>query len=461
MEGVKILVVEDEADLLGLYVERLKGQGYAVETASDGEAAKQKLSKNNFDLLISDVQLPKCTGIELMSWINAAQLRTQVVLITGFSSAIDTQNAYDLGCKRFLAKPVSKDDLVRTTREVLLNSPSDLSNGQKFGCVPIEDFLTGKAILYSIYMRMHDGRFLKIAHSGEDLGPDRIAAFRQKGITSLWLTQDDFKRYIELTRKVATLVKDNAAVSPEKRAQLLRHTFAVTGENMRLAGVSTESIKGAQEAFEASFDALFSGPSVAGLLGLIESQEQSIYNHCATVAMFCALVTRVMGWSSKKNIMLVTMSAYFHDIGLTKLPPHLQKPSLDSCEDEGELMLYQRHPYLGAAMLTDADAPREIVLCVQQHHEDVRGSGYPKRLTRTEILPMSRILFLVDHFYDELLKLPPEKRAPAVNVLDSIVERQRGAFDSPAVFALELALTEPDLVKAKRIFEHGPRRMPR
>ena len=79
----KILVVDDEPHILHLYAEILKGYGYQVDTALDGEAAWLELQVEKYDLVITDNCMPKMTGMDLVTVLRDARLPTPVIMSTG------------------------------------------------------------------------------------------------------------------------------------------------------------------------------------------------------------------------------------------------------------------------------------------------------------------------------------------------------------------------------------------
>jgi DNA-binding response OmpR family regulator len=78
-----ILVVDDEPDLRQLSTEVLIDSGYAVDAAEDGAAAWQALNTDSYDLLITDNNLPKVSGVELLRKLRAARMALPVIMATG------------------------------------------------------------------------------------------------------------------------------------------------------------------------------------------------------------------------------------------------------------------------------------------------------------------------------------------------------------------------------------------
>ena len=79
----KILIVDDEPDILRLYAEILMNWGYQVDTALDGEAAWLELQVENYDLVITDNYMPKMSGMDLVTVLRDANITTPVIMSTG------------------------------------------------------------------------------------------------------------------------------------------------------------------------------------------------------------------------------------------------------------------------------------------------------------------------------------------------------------------------------------------
>lgn len=102
----KILLVEDELSLRELYEEILKDGGYAVDHASDGEEAIQKIYKGDWDLLLLDIMLPKLDGLEILKRIKTTDgISTKpVIVFSNLDSKDIVQQCLDLGASNYLVK---------------------------------------------------------------------------------------------------------------------------------------------------------------------------------------------------------------------------------------------------------------------------------------------------------------------------------------------------------------------
>ncbi len=101
----KILVVDDEPDLVDILSFELSDQ-YDVTTAFSGDEALDLLVKNNFDVVLSDVNMPKMDGLEMLKQLYQKEIKVPVIFITAFSDFDKLTKAWQIGAFDFLDKPV-------------------------------------------------------------------------------------------------------------------------------------------------------------------------------------------------------------------------------------------------------------------------------------------------------------------------------------------------------------------
>lgn len=117
-----ILIVEDEKNLRALLAETLTDLGYTVVQAENGEAAL-KLAESalpSFDLLITDMVMPRMSGRELTQSLRARRPGLSVLFISGYSDVIPSDEEFFNTTTQFLQKPFSRETLGHRVRELLL-----------------------------------------------------------------------------------------------------------------------------------------------------------------------------------------------------------------------------------------------------------------------------------------------------------------------------------------------------
>lgn len=103
----RLLVVDDEPDLLTLYELTLLREGHDIETARSLEEARERLAAARFDVLITDLRLPDGSGLELLHELEqAGDRREKSIVVTAYGSAAHAVEALKAGAFDYLTKPV-------------------------------------------------------------------------------------------------------------------------------------------------------------------------------------------------------------------------------------------------------------------------------------------------------------------------------------------------------------------
>lgn len=117
---MNILLAEDQAMIRTALASLLQLEAdFTVTEAADGTAALQLLKQQRFDLLLSDIEMPGHSGIELAQYIQQHKLATKVVIITTFGRAGYVKRAMDAGVGGFLLKDAPVDQLVQAIHQVV------------------------------------------------------------------------------------------------------------------------------------------------------------------------------------------------------------------------------------------------------------------------------------------------------------------------------------------------------
>ena len=118
----KILVVDDDP-VVGISFDRvLSGKGYAVITARDGEEALDKLAREDYDAVFTDIKMPGMSGIEVAARVKAARPWLPVVIVTGYGSEANEAKAREAGVAAFLRKPLSPEMIEDSAQAAVLEN---------------------------------------------------------------------------------------------------------------------------------------------------------------------------------------------------------------------------------------------------------------------------------------------------------------------------------------------------
>jgi len=115
----RILVVDDDRGMQDMLDIMLSRAGYQVATADDGAAALEIIRKRKFDLVITDLKMPRVDGIDLLRGVKDTAPETAVILLTAFASGETALAAMREGAYDYVEKNFNVDDLLTIVRDAL------------------------------------------------------------------------------------------------------------------------------------------------------------------------------------------------------------------------------------------------------------------------------------------------------------------------------------------------------
>ncbi len=150
MSGERILLVEDEPGLVLTLTDRLRGEGYRVEAATDGENGLERARDERFDLVLLDVMLPRKNGFDVCRALRQAGSPVPILMLTARGQTVDKVVGLQIGADDYLVKPFEMAELLARIGAVLrrasLKSPETAPLAERsFGNVQV-DFKRGEVM---------------------------------------------------------------------------------------------------------------------------------------------------------------------------------------------------------------------------------------------------------------------------------------------------------------------------
>jgi DNA-binding response OmpR family regulator len=225
---MRILLIDDDSDLLDRLSQTLKDQSYDVDTAADGELALDKLFDHVYDLVLLDIMLPKVDGLTILKEMRQAKVKTPVIMLTARVTVEDKIRGLDYGADDYLSKPFAMSELFARIRSLLrrtgedrdmLLSCEDISlntktrvvkkNGATVDLTP-KEFLVLEFLLYNKNQIVP--RVALAEHVwGDEFDPFTMSNFMDVHIKNLRqkLGDRDNKKIIKTVRGVGFIVSDS------------------------------------------------------------------------------------------------------------------------------------------------------------------------------------------------------------------------------------------------------------
>jgi DNA-binding response OmpR family regulator len=175
----KILIVEDEPNMVAGLRDNFEFEGYQVLTAADGVAGLERALSESPDIVILDVMMPRMSGLDVCKQLKAKKPSMPIIMLTARGQEVDKVVGLELGADDYVTKPFSIRELLARVKAVLRRAGTIPKQGEKFAFGEVEVNLRscqvsrkGKALEFS----SKEFELLKyfLNHPGETLSRDRL-----------------------------------------------------------------------------------------------------------------------------------------------------------------------------------------------------------------------------------------------------------------------------------------------
>ncbi len=442
-----ILVVEDNQSFCEILSYGLRAKGHSVTSYPNAKAACDHLGQENIDLIISDIKMPGMNGIEFLHRVRRSRPEIPVILITGFSNIIEIQEAYELGAKGFLSKPFNNEQL----HEAIMNSvgadryqPTQeqaprktLKDRTDFFAIPIENFISGKKLLFPIYLALSESKLVKVANRGEDIPTDQIERLGQKGILEFYIENIDVQSYFNANLKITGSLSKTKAICHKRKIKFLNTSIKQIQDFTIRKDLDPDLYSVTQKSLEHALNYLAQTQDGFSMLEDLIKDCESLQSHTLFVSFLSTLIAKQIGWTSPQRLLLVALGGFFHDIGLAEIPEEIckqQDKNLLSLQDYKD---YQQHPLLGEKNIQKLNSyPEGLDQIVAHHHERIDGSGFPHGYGRVKIHPVAKIIGLADEFAHILNEKKKAQKSGISKLVIEELQRSPTSFEHEHLDAL-------------------------
>jgi response regulator RpfG family c-di-GMP phosphodiesterase len=475
-----VLLVDDDPRVLDVLAETFRFHGCEVTAVPTAEQALVRLGAEPADLLVTDVNLPGLSGLDLLQAVPRRQPGMPVVLVAGApdveSVACATRHhAYD-----YLTKPVTVEDVrklverLRRDRQTAHATPTAEDRADqllrtealvRLSRVAIEGREPGpvleriladvsRSVRADAALVIHRDQAGAFAHRrwGDGLAFEALPTLLRAGLSTLPRTAGVVSVPIAPPEgpvsAIATAVPTASGTVLLAVARDARHGPFLADEEgfllaySRMAGlvlerlVLTERIEGQVQ------------DTVGSLVRALEAKDPALRAHAARVSLYAGEIGRALRLPDAE-LDVIRRAGLLHDLGkLTVLDLVLKKPGPLTAE---EYSLVQRHPVAGERMLRPLPALAETALIVRHHAERYDGTGYPDRLRGLDIPLPARIIAIADAF-DAMTSARPYRPARPLDEARGEILKQAGRQFDPAVAGAFLGIAADRLVEVSGFY---------
>ena len=187
--------------------------------------------------------------------------------------------------------------------------------------------------------------------------------------------------------------------------------------------------------------------TIQSLRYAVEAKDPYTRGHSDRVSEYAVLIGRKMGLP-EDEIKTLQIGGLFHDIGKIGVPDSILQKEAKLTDDEYSQI--KNHPSIGAHILGEAEAFKDIIPIVKHHHERFDGRGYPSRLSGEEIPLLARITAVADTF-DAMTSKRSYRNALDIQYVKEEIERCKGTQFDPKIAEVFLEILNNDFGKIQEI----------
>ena len=464
-EHPRVLIVDDEKFIRDILADFLGMEGYVVRTAEDGAAALNELTHARYDMIISDLKMPRMGGIELLEAITTAAPNALTVIMTGFGTVETAIDAMKRGAYDYILKPFKVEEVIHVVQRGLEKqrlAAENLRLREALSLYKVSEAITASLSLDEVLATVGDTALHEIEgdlvstwlDDGEggfferqrlvppngvkgDLGSYSPRAFVDHFAKDSMLLEHGEKGNHFFDKQPDIRLVSLSAVPLRMKTRLLGWisvaSFTKTkrfneGQRKLLSIVGSRAAAAIENArlyedLRATFQ-----QTIHGLAKAIDKMDRYTSGHSDRVAVYATYLAIRLRLPTDV-VEIVRQSALMHDIGKLGCVMNLNKPGKLTSE---EYEIFKLHPGFGKDILDPIKFLHPLIPGVHLHHERWDGRGYPLGLKGNDVPLIARIIAVADT-YDAMTSDRAYRRSLPHEVAVTEIERCAGTQFDPAV----------------------------
>lgn len=457
MPNENILIIDDEPVILNLSSEILGTVNYRITTAHDGEEGLKKLIAGDFDLVITDIRMPRMDGMTLIKKIREdISTDIPVIVTTGHGTIEITIESLKHGAQGFIMKPFTPKELRDTVEDTLRKSniikeniklkaflPLFEINRRLFSEVHIDRLFENiveeaakamSAESASLALAENDG-FLNVKAS---IGKVKVIEGERgrikigEGIAGLAAKEKKPVFLDERTKTVVSvpilskggLIGVLNLAKPAGVKPFINSDIEMLSILCGQAGIAIENAM-LYERVKSSYTGI-----IATLASAIEARDPYTAGHAIRMAEYSKSIAEEMGVSGQA-IETIYRAALMHDIGKIGIPDNILLKNGPLSEDECRIM--KKHPDIGSKILESMDGLANVARIVRYHHNRFDEGPKEELSGNSEEIIGTRIIAAADAFEAMTSIRPYRKAIPATEAVEELKRMAGSQFDPDVV----------------------------
>ena len=427
--SLNIFIVDDSTSALYALKKNLEPTGAMITTAMDGIEGREIMKSRSFDLVITDVDMPRLDGLGLCQWIktNPQTASIPVIILSSRESDQDIDNGFRVGADGYVPKSSAANDLIPRMEQVM--NRTAITRDRTL--LVVDDSEAIRAFLHDGLTKV--GFKVQLARDGQEavrmLGestPDLILSdlampnMDGRQLCQWVKSREDIKDIPIITMSssqdkatVQRMMYEGVAcyiTKPFGINNIIQFIEKVLSEQYRIMLVERDKLRAERR--------LTLG-SIASLVKALEARDHYTSGHSEAVTHIAMHIAHRLNFTREQMIRL-HIAGNLHDLGKIGVRDNvLLKPEKLSKEEFEHI---KTHTTIVADILGPLPGMEDVLVAASSHHERWNGTGYPKGLKGKNIPLLGRILAVADVFDAMTSERVYRRGVPKEEVRDRILE---------------------------------------
>lgn len=307
---------------------------------------------------------------------------------------------------------------------------NDKTDKTLYVAVPLGKIVPDSKLVTDIYLKINEN-FIKYKERDDELPVEKYDLFISKNVKEIFLHKDDFPFFMDwLTEAKQQIVDEITEKVGEEHRELVEQREQIKEiifETFAEEALSSKNVQILQDQTKQFIEQVKEQKVPQAVLAKLTSHSPSIADHSVNVANIAVYLGMVLGHGHSFTLECLYLGGIFHDYGKAKIPANI-------LEDKSHVLYDQRmkeHPTLGVKLLKKVpDIPEQVLMMVEQHHEQYNGKGYPQGLKGDQIFELAKILTMAN-FFDNAVIDNRNKPKEMYRIACKAVEYDRGVNFDP------------------------------
>lgn len=257
-------------------------------------------------------------------------------------------------------------------------------------------FTVGDSYGYHLYKKSEGNVYQKFLNPEQQYDSQSLESLENENIEHLYIKHDDFEKYSKDINRYLSSVMEDDNTSTLMKSEIMHQLASDTMHDLLAGDITKTKLNQVNQSVDITVEFILSDPNAVKSMLEVTTHDYYTYTHSVDVSTYALGFGSFLGLN-EVQLKALGKGAMLHDLGKKRVPIEIINKNGKLTDEEFTIM--KNHPSYGVDILKEMGENNEITFAiVEQHHEKMPGTGYPKGLKGNEIHPFAQIVALCDIF---------------------------------------------------------------